>query len=270
MVASTCSAGHLPLVVKKKDDLVQRFGRHLGDLRRARGLTQAELGEQLGIAQKNVHRLESGTQNLTLRTIEKVAAALHVDVNQLLRDVSTPAVFLRPGHVALASESQLAPRPIPVFGLAAAAGFARHGQLADVQGWALLDHPCDERDFVVRIEGDSMTPTIPDGAWCRFRRATTTPTKGTIVLVERERSDGGGRYLVKRLRGVGPVDTGGVIVRLESDNDDYAPLEIPAESEDEVALVGEFVEVVDAPLASSASRAPGTARPGRGRRRTAH
>jgi transcriptional regulator with XRE-family HTH domain len=226
-----------------KKDLVQRLGRHIGELRRQRGLTQAQFGEKLGIAQKNVHRLESGTQNLTLRTIEKVAAALDVDVDDLWR-AATTAPFLHDAHIALASSSQLAPRPVPVFGIAAAAGFARDGQLADVLGWALLDQPVDERHFIARIDGDSMQPTIPDGTWALFRRSGTPPVSGAVVLVELDRDVDGGRYLVKRLRALKRDEPHRATITLDSDNDDYEPIVLRAKSDDDVRIVAEFVEVV--------------------------
>lgn len=247
MVASSVCDGHRLLVSKVADDIVHRVGRRIGELRRQRGLTQSELGERLGIAQKNVHRLESGTQNLTLRTIVKVARALEVDVEALLRAALPPRSFLQESHTALAISSQLAPRPVPVFRIAAAAGFARDGQLADVIGWALVDQPVDERYFVARVEGDSMTPTIADGAWCLFRRCTQTPHNGAVVLVERERDDGGGRYVVKRLQRFLRTDDGAIVVTLASDNDAYPELHWRGDSPDDVNVVAEFVEVVDGP-----------------------
>jgi HTH-type transcriptional regulator/antitoxin HipB len=253
MVASSVCDGHRLLVSKVADDIVHRVGRRIGELRRQRGLTQSELGERLGIAQKNVHRLESGTQNLTLRTIVKVAQALDVDVEALLQAALPPRSFLRESHTALAISSQLAPRPVPVFRIVAAAGFARDGQLADVIGWALVDQPVDERYFVASVEGDSMTPTIADGAWCLFRRCTQTPANGAVVLVERERDDGGGRYVVKRLQRWLRADDGAVVVTLASDNADHPTLNWRGTSEDDVNVLAEFVEVVDAPAAGTSS-----------------
>lgn len=228
------------------DELVFRVGRRIGELRRQCGLTQSDLGEQLGIAQKNVHRLESGTQNLTLRTIVKVAEALDVDLDDLWQPEPGGLRFLQPGRVALASESQLPPRPVPVFAIAAAAGFAKSGQLAHVQGWALVDQPVDERHFVVRVEGDSMTPTIAPGAWCLFRRTTTPPTNGAVVLAQLDGDSEGGRYLVKRLLRL-QVGADGMRVTLGSDNPRYEPFEVEVASDDELSLLAEFVEVVDNP-----------------------
>lgn len=145
------------------DNLVLRIGRRIAALRKEKGLTQAQLAERLAIVQKNVHRLESGTQNLTLRTIAKIAHAIGVEIDDVLAPRGSPD-FLQATQTALATTSRLAPRPVPVFDIVAAAGFARDGQLAAVQGWALVDQPVDERHFVVRVEGDSMMPQVAPGS----------------------------------------------------------------------------------------------------------
>jgi predicted transcriptional regulator len=40
------------------------------------GMTQAELAEKVSLSQSNISRLESGTFNPTVQTLEKVAAGL--------------------------------------------------------------------------------------------------------------------------------------------------------------------------------------------------
>lgn len=41
------------------------------------GMTQAELAKKLATKQSNISRIERGTQNLTMGTLEKIAKALH-------------------------------------------------------------------------------------------------------------------------------------------------------------------------------------------------
>lgn len=67
-------------------DFVHRVARRMAKLRSERGLTQEQLAAALDFATKNVQRMESGKQNLSLRTIEKVAAALLVDPEAFFRD----------------------------------------------------------------------------------------------------------------------------------------------------------------------------------------
>ncbi len=48
-------------------------------------MTQEQLASELNTAVRNVQRIESGTQNLGLRTIARIAAALGVTPEDLLR-----------------------------------------------------------------------------------------------------------------------------------------------------------------------------------------
>lgn len=57
---------------------IRRIARRIASVRAERGLTQEQFASRLEIATKNVQRLESGRQNLTLATIERIAGALDV------------------------------------------------------------------------------------------------------------------------------------------------------------------------------------------------
>jgi transcriptional regulator with XRE-family HTH domain len=56
--------------------VIQAIGRRIGELRAAKGLSQAQLAEALGIALQGVQRMEQGRQNLTVKTIVKLANKL--------------------------------------------------------------------------------------------------------------------------------------------------------------------------------------------------
>lgn len=66
--------GHLQRVV----------GRNIRALRRARGLSQEELADELGVHRTYMGGLERGERNLTLRTLERLAVRLGVDPVSLL------------------------------------------------------------------------------------------------------------------------------------------------------------------------------------------
>lgn len=55
-------------------------------LREAVGLTQVELARQIGMNGGNLCRLETGRHTPTLKTVCKLAEALDVTVDDLLRD----------------------------------------------------------------------------------------------------------------------------------------------------------------------------------------
>ncbi len=48
------------------------------DARNSEGLTQAELSERTGISQADISRLEHGNGNPSLRTLKRIASALHM------------------------------------------------------------------------------------------------------------------------------------------------------------------------------------------------
>jgi transcriptional regulator with XRE-family HTH domain len=55
-------------------------------LRKLRGLSQAELAEKAGLSQPAIGAIEAGKKSPTLRTLEKLAAALGVKVTDLLEE----------------------------------------------------------------------------------------------------------------------------------------------------------------------------------------
>ncbi|MFO0763045.1 MAG: helix-turn-helix transcriptional regulator [Byssovorax sp.] len=59
------------------------MGRKIAELRRGLGLTQEELAERLRMSIKNLQRIERGLQNLTIRTLVRMATALGVKTAEL-------------------------------------------------------------------------------------------------------------------------------------------------------------------------------------------
>lgn len=62
----------------------QRMVKRLTSLRAARGLNQTELAAKARISREYLWRLETGRQDPTLGTLEKLAKALKVKVTELL------------------------------------------------------------------------------------------------------------------------------------------------------------------------------------------
>ena len=50
------------------------------ELRKKAGISQAELAEKLGTKQNNIARIESGGQNLTTQTLQKIALVFRRDL----------------------------------------------------------------------------------------------------------------------------------------------------------------------------------------------
>jgi len=59
------------------------FGERIRNLRLARGLTQEELAEKAGLHPTYIGIIERGEQSATLDTVEKLAKALEVEVEDL-------------------------------------------------------------------------------------------------------------------------------------------------------------------------------------------
>lgn len=65
------------------DDIVKTVGRRVAELRSQAQLTQEELAERLGFSVKYVQRIEGGRENLTLKSLAKIAGELGADATDL-------------------------------------------------------------------------------------------------------------------------------------------------------------------------------------------
>lgn len=54
-------------------------------LRTINKLTQANLAEMIGVHEKYIGVIEAGKQNITLKTLNKIANALHTDIDRFLK-----------------------------------------------------------------------------------------------------------------------------------------------------------------------------------------
>lgn len=61
-------------------DIKVRVSQLIRETRKTKSITQRELAEKLGVGETTVNRYESGEQNLTIETLQKIADALGVDV----------------------------------------------------------------------------------------------------------------------------------------------------------------------------------------------
>jgi HTH-type transcriptional regulator/antitoxin HipB len=155
-----------------KSDLQHRVAVRIRRVRRRQRLTQEQVATRLAIALRNYQRLESGTQNLTLKTVERVAEALGVDVGELVDAVPS----LPPGELLLVGGTgDAAPRPVPVFRFDDGVAFAIDGRGPAPLGWTLVARPVaaagHPRPFVARVDDPAMAPTIPLGCWSAFGAA---------------------------------------------------------------------------------------------------
>ena len=67
-------------------DLQRALGRNLRRYRQQRGLSQEAFADVVGVHRTYMGGLERGERNLTLRSVERLAALIEVDPLELLRD----------------------------------------------------------------------------------------------------------------------------------------------------------------------------------------
>jgi transcriptional regulator with XRE-family HTH domain len=70
--------------VDKPDQVIRDVGRKIREFRMRRGWTQEQTAEKLGIALRNFQAMERGKQNLTLKTMVRLARLLGVRTRELL------------------------------------------------------------------------------------------------------------------------------------------------------------------------------------------
>ena len=66
---------------------VLKVGKRIQEVRKSRGLTQAELAQMLDLSTKYISNIECGFKTPTLNTFVALANALQCDANSLLSDV---------------------------------------------------------------------------------------------------------------------------------------------------------------------------------------
>ena len=64
-------------------DLARRLAESLRRVRREAGLTQTTMAKTLGVSQATLNRLESGSQNVTLKTLQQLCRALDCGLDDL-------------------------------------------------------------------------------------------------------------------------------------------------------------------------------------------
>jgi transcriptional regulator with XRE-family HTH domain len=65
-------------VAEDPDKVVRAIGRRIAEVRAERGLTQEQFAEKFGSSLKYVQRVEAGRQNLSVRSLVKLASALRL------------------------------------------------------------------------------------------------------------------------------------------------------------------------------------------------
>lgn len=71
--------------MQEKEQLQKKFGKHLKKLRMERNVSSAELSRRTFIEKPHITRLEKGESNPTLFTLQKIADALEISIEELFK-----------------------------------------------------------------------------------------------------------------------------------------------------------------------------------------
>lgn len=142
---------------------------------------------------------------------------------------------------------------LPLMSIRAAAGGFGTDMANQAEQWVDVDPPgrksLSDDLFLVRIEGRSMEPDIPDGSVCLFRLYKGGSRRGGIFLVQRIGTlDEGGELTIKRYDSRKRVTEDGWSherIEMQPDNPDYRRWDL--NEEDRYITVAEFLSVVEDP-----------------------
>lgn len=142
------------------------------ELRKSKGLNQTELASVVGTSQSNLSGWENGKWEPDNKSLSILAEFFGVTVDYLLGNSGAPEyrnVFPLSPYVRL-----------PIFG-EIHAGTPINTEQGDTGEWEFADAEYgDGNHFMLRVTGDSMSPTIPDGSIAIVRQQDCAD-KGQVV-----------------------------------------------------------------------------------------
>ncbi len=153
------------------------------ELRRAAGMSQAELAGLCGVHQTAVSQWENGRTSPDKKTLRTLAGLFHVSIDALLGGERTP------DHV----------KQIPVL------GYVRAGvpveALENVLGYEEFSGELSGDYFGLRVRGDSMEPAICDGDTVIVKKQSTIES-GEIAVVLVNYMDATIKTVIKKGTGI--------------------------------------------------------------------
>lgn len=233
----------------KNNRLLLGVAQRIKHLQKIRKLTNEDFSAQLGTSAPNLHRLLTGTENVTLTRLQRVADILQVELTDLLSmtavgqqlesDLDSVGWDVLPGNVAPPQGF------VPVYDLQPMAGPAQQ-QLEPVRrAWAksrLKSSRGSGGLMLMQVIGDSMTPQIQPGTWCLFRQPLEDLRLRATLLLRLLDATGLDAWIVKQIGAIEDTDHGSTRLRCDSRNPAYAPQWLLAGVD--VELFAELVQVL--------------------------
>lgn len=205
----------------------------LKELREARGLTQIELAEKIGVSERTIRKYEQEEDTIQVGVLKKILNNLDMSSN----DIN----FLSNNQKEVSINDVVTQIQIPVYDeVSASAGFGRVNDEA-VSFYASFDKAFLKSYFkltsftnlaFVRCEGDSMTPALPTNARLLVQHRTDFK-EGQIVLARID-----DELFVKRLQKQPSL-------KLLSTNPSYEPISLQGKDYELLAVVLGFLKCVE-------------------------
>lgn len=198
------------------------FQKQLRQLRKAKGMTQTELAQLMGLTQQAIGKWENGAASPDPATLVKLAAIFGVSVDALLGldGVNVGVIMPYAGAVE---------KMIPVVGTVRAG----YGALAfeEDRGFEAAAVKDPDNYFYLVVKGDSMEPKISDGDLALVRRQQVLEDGDLGVVVFGE-----GEGTLKRFQKKGNA------VVLQPFNPAYEPVILAGEELEHLYIAGRVVE----------------------------
>lgn len=195
----------------------KQIGKRLALARERNNLSRADVSSRIEIGTTTLQQWEAGNREASIEALEKIAQLYNVTPQYLIfGDEETPYIE----QLSANDEYDYVPAYSDVRASAGHGVFNDDMQpttyLAFRKDW-LNSRSLKVKDLVIIFtDGDSMSPTIPDGATLVIDRSRNYPKDGKIYVIRID-----DRLYVKRVQW---ILNGGL--RLISDNKFYEPLDI--------------------------------------------
>lgn len=206
--------------MKFENDVSKYVGAQIRKYRKAKGMTQKELGFRLGVAHNTISGYESGANEPDQNILFAIADILGVSVNDLFPSPTN----LEPVNPEFAR--------IPVLGTIACGDPILVAENYAEYIYMPKDRLPSGKLFFLRAKGGSMTPTIPDGALVLIREQPEVES-GAIAAVLVNDDEEATLKRVKR--------QGNMLILLP-DNPGYEPIIVTPDKP--VRIIGRAVQVV--------------------------
>jgi len=205
--------------MKFEHNVSKYVGAQIRKFRKAKGMTQKELGFRIGVKHNTISGYENGSNEPDQSILFAIADVLGVSINDLFPPI-TNVESVDPEFVR-----------IPVLGTIACGEPIMVAENYSEYIYMPRDQVPTGKLFYLRAKGDSMVPTIPDGALVLVREQPEVES-GAIAAVL---VNGDTEATLKR------VKRQGSLVILMPDNPEYEPIIVTTDNP--ARIIGRAVQV---------------------------